>query len=661
MAYFWKTLWLHALVLVFVCHFSELAFAQFKPGQGSENICANKDQSTIDAVLGTFEKAAKPGSKMTSVDAVLANLPLKMRREFILMTESRSLQAQPRVLLKSPNSEIVVSFNTTPGSRGYNNLEVRYWNGKTKKFNYVDVKFAADEKSSPVISQNPRACVRCHYGVLRPNWDPYNFWHGQTPFNRDSLVKGSEESRIYRNFLTKVKSGADRLRQLRPFNRIEDIDKEWEKIESAASIPSDPNSPPLIKLPSVPMVGIQGIGNTTSNEVVMDFRNLNGFAKKPGMQLASMDRSDGPGVRLFDQLTPLNFCRISEELANDENADIFKYAAWMSQECEAEAWRDAIPNWARAKMDQYFQIRGLEPVEGERDTFDTVKADTKMRQKRVFEEKVERQRAFFERQTGGKTAAELELKKREVQDRETSLNSIAPLRYMLEPFGVNVRHWSMSLDPETYTFADLFATIRSTPFFRGVRAELQGERKGQAELNLENSKGPPIALTLPKATNDVTVSKKSPLCDLAKDKSLTAFERLRPKFENRSMEAGHCFDCDVKAAAGESEAVKMIENTNQAVIKESAHKLFKKHGCVSCHKEKNDVGATEIPFGDPDKFAKFVQSYTGSMSGWDKMVWRRITMDPNDFSSMPQGGPPIKDPQELATIRAYMINLKNGK
>ena len=68
---------------------------------------------------------------------------------YLVIGESESLQASsmkdgkmnPRIMLKSPNSELMVTFNTDPTAKGYKTIEVMRWNGKQGRYEFQEINF----------------------------------------------------------------------------------------------------------------------------------------------------------------------------------------------------------------------------------------------------------------------------------------------------------------------------------------------------------------------------------------------------------------------------------------------------------------------------------------------------------------------------------------
>ncbi len=116
---------------------------------------------------------------------------------YVLMYKSRSLQTSsfmsPRVLLSSPNSTTVITYNGDPKDHGYEKLEVMRFNPQTAKFTFNEISFLNGKLN--LSRNNPQKCMNCHQSSSRltndprPNWEPYNIWPGAY----SSLAVGGHE------------------------------------------------------------------------------------------------------------------------------------------------------------------------------------------------------------------------------------------------------------------------------------------------------------------------------------------------------------------------------------------------------------------------------------------------------------------------------------
>ncbi len=542
---------------------------------GSSCIGADPQKGNVLKLIAQLESGEK---NFKSVDQFLEALPPQMRRDFVMMTESRSFQESsakdPRVLLKSPNSELIVSFNSDPKHRGYQHIEVMFWNEKNQNFQFIDLQFPADQAKVPggggppltkaQVTRNPESCLKCHGNSPRPQWDPYNFWSGQTPFNRDTLTGGSPENEIYANILRRIKNGEDRFRHLQPKDPID-----------------------------------QTLENIKNNQT---------------MQLTT-DNYDGPGVEMFDQLTPLNRCRVANELKSYPQLKPFSATIQSLKKCTTPV-AELLPQWAKDQARDYFEGRGIKnPSTGEFD-YKALQEETSNRQISVFNDKLARQRLFFEKYFGSAEKAEKAMTARETENREASLDSITRLRYLLEPLGIPVNSWSMSLDPETYTFADLFSASETLVHV------------GEASNTLN--------------------------CEQLKAKSLADLANANPT-RYLAAEADNC----VRKIA-EEKAVTLVASTAKDVLRTKMLALLEKYKCAACHvDDEYFMGAPTLPFRSGEKLDEMMhKNRGGGLANWDSIMWSRIMRGESAPGRMPAMGPPIRDPEDLAVIKAYLESAK---
>ncbi|MBD66541.1 MAG: hypothetical protein CME62_15120 [Halobacteriovoraceae bacterium] len=162
---------------------------------------------------------------------------------WLVIGESESLQEtsvgpngmNPRIMLKSPNSEFMVTFSTDPTLPGYNAIEIMRWNAKEARYEFQELNFPAEasaaENGAPDdrvhgthhgsgdadVDLSGRKCANCHKSPsMRPNWDTYRAWAGIVPSRDDMLemeFNGSEinseqpmqpDARAYLGFLDQV-------------------------------------------------------------------------------------------------------------------------------------------------------------------------------------------------------------------------------------------------------------------------------------------------------------------------------------------------------------------------------------------------------------------------------------------------------------------------
>ncbi len=114
-----------------------------------------------------------------SVDEMLALLPPSMKKQFLMVYDSRSTQSAsidaPRVILTTPDHQFYLSFSgnlaapdTSPDAR----LEIieQYGLGESR---FAEISF---QNRQAQVNREPRNCVHCHRGS--PIFDGYPHWPG---------------------------------------------------------------------------------------------------------------------------------------------------------------------------------------------------------------------------------------------------------------------------------------------------------------------------------------------------------------------------------------------------------------------------------------------------------------------------------------------------
>jgi hypothetical protein len=511
--------------------------------------CGNQEQHLIDRIHEIFKQAQ-------SVDGVLGQLPREMRERFIFMTDSRSAQEAsyrfPRVILKSPLSEVTLTFNTHPQQRGYDQIEMIYWNSAKQTFEFEELKFESGAWSAK-LETNPRSCINCHQSPARPNWDPYRLWAGQTPFQADILVKDSLETDLYLDFVARAERKEGRFRFLIPaFTKQRILDSFKDRKQVMASI------------------------------------DLGG---------------DGFGAELYDAYSTLNKCRIEHSLRSHPAFPAFGPAVWAIINCGDSEPGELIPQDVKSLLAANQSVTG------------DLRADTERRQKAAIGGRQARQRKFFETWIADAGKVDREMTKVDFDDTEISTDTVAQLRFLLEPLGVNVKNFSMSLDEESYTFGDRLRTRRMDPVFLPV---LGGDKSDAG-------------------------------CSAMAAKSREALSKYKNLIAANLQKTKPCVDCEARKRRAEEEALRLTRMEDAAVA------VFKKYGCAQCHSGGNLYGAPPIPFTQGDQFKKFLSGYSGSLLTWSEAIWTRINLPETDRRHMPKTGPSVTDPKDLAIIRAYLV------
>jgi hypothetical protein len=110
---------------------------------------------------------------------------------FIPIGRSESLHdtsvGNPRILLKSPDSELWVSYNTDPKSYAYQKVEIMRWDGKAGKYFFQELDFS-NPPDGHHANMSGKVCATCHKEPARPIWDTYRAWPGVL-HPRDDMVE----------------------------------------------------------------------------------------------------------------------------------------------------------------------------------------------------------------------------------------------------------------------------------------------------------------------------------------------------------------------------------------------------------------------------------------------------------------------------------------
>lgn len=290
---------------------------------------------------------------------------------FIVIGESESLQPTtvrdgkmyPRIALKSPNSELWVTFNTDPKEPTYSTLEIMRWNGKKAKYEFMELDF---DKNKRHMDGTGEKCISCHKQPdPRPNWDTYRAWSGVVPSRDDMLemhardgeyVEGSErrigtDGRAYLSFLDQVVSA----KETTPNDRLAMLD-----------IPMDPQvqfagrTPPVTELS--PREQVELIRRQTEER---GFYRIPHYPYTEGLGQSNFDqktaRYTGPSQAAFDQMSGQNFCRISTRLKEHPDYNKFKYylAGLGEGSCKnnmlsGEQMEEWIPESYRTRINSHF-------------------------------------------------------------------------------------------------------------------------------------------------------------------------------------------------------------------------------------------------------------------------------------------------------------------
>lgn len=439
----------------------------------------------------------------------LEALPPEYKQDWIMMSRSESLQAGiaafPRIILSGEGYTRVFGF-TLKGDPGFplahpNVIEYMEFDRSTNRFHFHEIDLRRDPFRR--VSEDDSKCLKCHSGrpgtdpsdssTPRPNWDAYDSWSGMLPFNRDRIYEGSVEEAAMERLLnlTDNPESAPILRQLALPRGITRATDGTIRIEYGGSDPS----------------------TTTRNDYRFDGRRASsppaGSPVPQGGRFLTIDQAtdagvdvdgnpdQGRGVELFDGLTRHNAKRVAQELINHpkDPVDVRPIALAIANNCITEGnlntYTDLDPDTASDPVFEFFKSRNngmdfgaiLRDTDKRRSSLPWRKADlqemnlkglisaygsdtvsgTDDADERIRREVFRRPPAFFRLdQTTGLMID------REVYTDNSENTRIALFRFFLEPLGVAVDKWSMSVRgrSRTYTFADQFSVyigeIRST-------------------------------------------------------------------------------------------------------------------------------------------------------------------------------------------------------
>ena len=422
--------------------------------------------------------AASPNKKITDVATFIQSLPESMRGNSVILSNSRSIQGAsaagtaiyPRVILKSPNADAAVAFNTHGSLKGSNEVEMIVWNPGTQSYDFTKISFAEGKAGEAVgklgaraiVKRNPPECKSCHGDPARPKWDPGPEWAGQIPFMGDKLPAANNlDTRQYRAMVVQL-----------------------ENAKKAGA----PKTPDLFvdRMKSLILPSVKDIDAGVASGIGVVIKNTN----EPGGKTLQCNKLTSHGVettatasRMFDQFSMKNFCSIANELKKDPNWDKLKYAVYGALEgCTsigvADPKSDFLPPAIRSKAIKYFEARtGSSKDAVKIDPVKMLEEDLNNRYTRFEKERIVLEDYFVKQRGGGQADWYGWMEKGQHHhpnpDRESgNAIQLASLRYVLEPMGVDVNRWSFSVDQNNYTMGNLLGLLKEQPALQAVKAEI---------------------------------------------------------------------------------------------------------------------------------------------------------------------------------------------
>ncbi len=168
---------------------------------------------------------------ITTLEEFIPLLPESLRKEYVLMYRSRSIQkatfANPRAILYGPNAHLVVAFEGERSPSGSDTVEFMQYRESEKSFEFYELTFNPALGSPRLSPKNPQRCLECHRSPdPRPNWEPYNLWAGAYGSKGDFP---SAEERLHLNAYIEKAATHPRYRHLDPdFFKIESEHQRFE-------------------------------------------------------------------------------------------------------------------------------------------------------------------------------------------------------------------------------------------------------------------------------------------------------------------------------------------------------------------------------------------------------------------------------------------------
>jgi hypothetical protein len=597
------------MIIKIIGFFYSFVFVSMVYGQG----CASYEKNLRDQLKNIFNKINngeaipdRNGKKINpkSVDDFLSLLPKKLTTDMIIMSSSQSAQSgtveSPRIILKSPNSEITLSFNTDVNLSGGDRVEALIFDAENAKYEIYEVDFsgtepkkvnASDEaffeqagrKKKPAVHKDPSKCIACHGDPVRPIWQPYRFWTGQTPFLEDTLVKNSIETEWYMNYLENIKSKKPRWRHLTPPFTQEQAEK--------------------------------AINSTGKFEIP----NQKAKAKE-------FSETDGSGNDLSNQFLDQNSCMVINNLKKRNDWNQIKYlVSGLLYECSPVS--KFVPETLMNEAIAYNVRRGIGLDENGKFNFYNLSQDTKRRLDESTVYKADAHKAHL-RQHISEDEVTKEFSIRQSigygfrnWENERSVDVISNLRFMLQPLGVDVNRWSMDNDPNSYAHGAVFSNYRQEPIIQEILEE---------------------------SNND---------CDKLAKKSMEAIANHKLIEDPLALKNN---ECDYEKI-NNTEYIKSFMVIGKEALKLKVEETFVKQGCTYCHHKRSSSEAVyidnipELPLGDSNRFEELFKKRPALMNA----LQDRISTPPEAPGHMPPFGGSLTT-QEIAEIKAYFEILRKS-
>lgn len=476
---------------------------------------------------------------------------------FVVIGESESLQASsvkdgkmyPRIMMKSPNSELMVTFNTDPKAKGYNTIEMMRWNGKQGRYEFQELNFG-EGGDKPHVDATGAKCLECHKSPdPRPNWDTYRAWAGVVP-SRDDMMemhgenqsfdksKGMQpDAKAYLTFLEQMVADKEAGKK----SRIAMLDIPFDEKRQMAEYVKAANGKKFTPREQMDLIKKQV--QEKGFYRIKHFPDVDEAQRGDARMAFNFDNKTaqwaGPSQFAFDQMLAQNMCKVATDLKKHPNFNKFKYPLALMMACGQRGNMDSFyPESFKKEVVDYYKstkysgLADMDPAMKPKTdpTFDQMQsllnADTEASHNHANGYKFNRHEKFLtsyltevEKVTSPQAAETAKFYSEKVSTPyqnnwhaiedvggvkgvpEASTSQIADLRLLLEPMGVKVSHWSLVHGKNnaynSFSFSDQFELFGSQPLWDEIRNEAGGcqelEAKAKAALSSPESKKPEVS------------------------------------------------------------------------------------------------------------------------------------------------------------------------